>query len=168
MPLVAAQRPVRFNLTIEDRDKNKSRCTIPFPATVTIADLITNLAAIEALVAALTDAYIVDGTISIDLKQTTVNATPPPETSDVERKGSFTFKTAVEGSFAKVEVPSIANTLVIDKTNLVNESDAAVAAFIAFMTGGLGGLTGEPVNGVGNDITELINAKKIHRGSSKG
>lgn len=168
MPLVAANRPVRFSLTVQDRDKNKGRAEISFPSTISIVDLVTNLTAIEALIAALTDGYIVDGTIGIDLRQTTVAGTPPPETSDVERKGSFVFKTAVEGSFAKIEVPSFVNTAVIDKTNLIDESNVAVAAFVAFMTGGLGGLTGAPVNGPGNDITELVNAKKIHRASSKG
>lgn len=168
MPLTAAARPVRYNLTLQDRDGNKGRCEISFPSTISIVDLVTNLAAIEALVAALSDAYIVDGTISIDLRQTTVNANPPPETSDVERKGSFVFKTEVEGSFAKIEIPSIANTVVIDGTNLIDKSNVAVAAFVNFMIGGLLDLTGSPVNGPGNDITELVTAKKIHRGSSKG
>jgi hypothetical protein len=168
MPLTAAARPVRYSLSMQDRDKNRSNASIAFSSTISIADLVTNLAAIEALVAALSDAYIVDGTISIDLRQTSLPAVPPPETSDVERKGSFTFTTAVEGSFAKIEIPSISNGLVIDKTNLIDEANPAVAAFIAFMTGGLVGLTGNPVNGVGNDIVALANARKIHRASSKG
>lgn len=168
MPLVAAGRPVRFSLTLQDRDRNKGRCEIVFPAAISIVDLVTNLGAIEALVAALSDAYIVDGTIGIDLRQTTVNADPPPETSDVERKGSFIFKTAVEGSLAKIEIPSFDNTLVVDLTNTIDINNVAVAAFTSFMTGGLAGLTGAPVNGVGNDITELVNAKKIHRRSSRG
>lgn len=168
MPLTAASRPVRFTLSLQDRDKNKGRAEITFPSTISVVDLTANLAAIEALVAALTNAYIVDGSISIDLKQTTVNAGLPPESSDVERKGSFTFKTAVEGSLAKIEIPSIDPTVVIDKTNIIDESNVAVAAFIGFMTGGIAGLTGTPCNGPGNDITELLHAKKIHRASSKG
>jgi hypothetical protein len=169
MPLELVNRPVRFNLTFEDRDKNKSRSQIQFPSTVTIADLAANLATIEGLFAALSNAYIVDGTISIDLRQTTVPTEPAPEASDVERKGVFTFATTVENSFAKIEIPSVANEFVVDGTNRLNLLSPTVAAFVAFMIEGLpGNLTGEPVNGPGNSITKLLTAKKIHRGSGKG
>ena len=166
MPLEAAGRPVRFVLTLEDRDRNTSNVTISLPSTTSIVDLLGNLAAIEALVAGLSNANIVDGTISIDLRQSTAWA-PAPEASDVERKAVFTFETANEGSFAKIEVPSVDNNIVIDGTNLLNPDAVSVAAFVSFMTGGVPAL-GAPVNGPGHDITRLLKAYKMHRGSRRG
>jgi len=166
MPLETAGRPVRVALSLEDRDRNKSNATIGLPSTVSIVDLITNLAAIEALVAGLSNANIVDGTISIDLRQSTAWA-PAAEASDVERKGVFTFATDNDGSFGKIEIPSVDNTHVMDGSNLLRLDSAPVAAFIAFMTGDTLGL-GRPVNGPGHDITRLLKAYKLHRGSSKG
>lgn len=167
MPLALAGRPVAVTLTFQDRDRNKRTSTVNFPGTLTIADLAANLAAIEAAFAALSDAFIVDGTVTIDLVQTTVAAGPPPETSDVERKGSFVFKTEA-GTTAKLEIPSIANTLVVDDSNVIDRNDPAVQAFIGLVLNGIPPVVGEPVTGSGISYSTFEIARKIHRGSSKG
>lgn len=166
MALEAAGRPVRFALTLEDRDYNKSNCTISLPSTTSIVDLVANLAAIEALIAGISNANIVDGTISIDLRQATAWE-PAPEASDVERKAVFTFATENDGSFAKIEVPSVDNDVVMDGSNLLRLDAVSVAAFIGFMTGGMAPIA-TPVNGPGHEITRLLRAYKMHRGSRKG
>lgn len=166
MPLQAANRPTVVTLTIADRDGNKRTTSIIFPGTLSIADLILNLAAVEAAVAGITNGYIVDGTITIDLVQTTVEAEPPPESSDVERKGTFVFLTDA-GTYAKYEVPSVDPALVVDGSNVLNRADPAVVTYVNLMTG-LNGVIGDVVTGAGIPIASLFSAKKTHRASSKG
>ena len=166
MPLVAANRPVSMTLTIKDLDNNKRTSSVIFPGTLSIADLLANLAAVETAVAGITNGFIVDGTITIDLLQTDPFGAGPPESSDVERKGVFTFTTAA-GTYAKYEIPSVDPTLVVDGSNVLDRSSPAVAAYVALMTGGIPVL-GQPVTGAGIPLEALFSARKIHRGSSQG
>lgn len=166
MPLEASNRPVEMTITIQDRDNNKRTTSVIFPGTVTIADILANLAAVEAAVAGITNGYIVDGTVTINLLQTTDAAEPPPESSDVERKAAFVFLTDA-GTYAKYEIPSVDPALVVDGTNVLDRNNAAVAAYVTLMTGGVPAV-GNPVTGAGIPLDELFSVKKIHRGSSKG
>lgn len=166
MPLVSANRPVSMTLTIADLDNNKRTASVIFPGTLSIADLLLNLGAVEGAIAGLTNGFIVDGTITIDLRQTDPFGAGPPESSDVERKGVFVFTTDA-GTYAKYEIPSIDPSLVVDGSNVLDRANPAVQAYITLMTGGVAGL-GQPVTGAGIALDALFSAKKTHRGSSQG
>lgn len=166
MPLVAAGRPTAMTLTIQDLDGNKRTTSVIFPGTVTVADILANLAAVEAAVAGITNGFIVDGTVTIDLNQTDPFGAGPPESSDVERKAAFVFTTEA-GTYAKYEVPSVDPALVVDGSNVLDRANLAVQAYVTLMTGGLPAV-GNPVTGAGIPLEALFSARKIHRASSKG
>jgi hypothetical protein len=156
-----------ISVTFEDRDVNQSTTQFFVPAAAVAADvatfargtLVTNLAAIS-------DASI----RRVTIHQTYDNDSfvLPPETCDIERKGLFSWR-ASDRTRSKTEIPSIKNTLVLDKTNNILTSDPAVAAFIAMMVD-----TGLfDVYGMGNyrgvKLVDTITApRKIHRGSNEG
>ena len=147
MPLIAfGTRPTTISLSIQDRDGQRSNAQFQFPGSTTIVDLQARLSALEAVVNQISDGVVVDGTISINLEQTTA-FTAPPEASDVERKAVFTFDTANENSFAKIEVPSCDNSVVIDGTTTIDP--LVSAALLAAIT------TGGGINGSGFEILRL-------------
>lgn len=117
-------------------------------------------------VLAMTNASILGYTISINVYQTAPQAAV--EASDVERKGVFTFPVS-GGGRSTFSIPSIKNELVINGTQFLDESNAAVIAFIAMMedtglfdTVGLGNFRGDAL------LAHTIKPKKTHRNSAKG
>lgn len=155
----------QLGLTFQDRDKNTSQMQLLLPDAIVIADAVAAIdGAFGALVGALSDAVLVG--YSFSRGGYDYAAAIAPETSDVERKGSFSFR-ADNGQVLRVTVPSIKNTLVVDGTNKINESDAAVAAFIDYILNGVAGVLAPTTNAGGNPA-QVINAVKTHRGSSRG
>lgn len=156
-----------INVTFEDRDKNPSIVSFFAPAAAVTADvesfargtLATNLAALSnASIRRITITHTFENDAFVQ----------PPEESDVERKGVFVWQ-ASDRTTSKNEIPSINNTLVIDGTDTINTTAAAVSTFKAMMVD-----TGLwDVYGMGNYRgVKLIDYKsapiKIHRASSKG
>ncbi len=165
MPLDIGSLPVQYSATIVDRERNRRQATAYRNGFATLAEVEAFLAAFEAAIAAITNGYIVGGSISIPLIQTTVPTEPlPPLGSDVQRKGTFVFRKA-DGTVAKFEVPSLDNTLVNAGGNNLNLSAAPIIAYDAFMRNNavLGSVGGD-----GIALTELISARKTHRGDSRG
>jgi hypothetical protein len=154
-----------LSLTFKDLDTNTSQMQFLLPDTVVLDDVVAAIdGAFGALVSPLSDAVLVG--YSLSRGGTDYAAPDAAETSDVERKGVFTFK-ADNGQVLRVSVPSIKNSLVINKTNIINTGDTAVAAFIAFITGGILGV-GQPVTNGGGSAAQLLKAEKTHVQSSKG
>lgn len=156
-----------FDVTVSlvDRDRNVSTITTHIPTASDIADI--EAAITSTLIPALTgisDALVKSWSITRSAVDDTA-ASDAPETSDVERKGVFSFR-ADDGSAYVINVPSIKNTVVIDRTNLINIADTGVAAFIAaIVTGGTGAA---PSSYLSSDIVLLDHARKMHRGSRHG
>lgn len=154
-----------LGLSFQDRDKNVSQTQLLLPDGIVIADAVAAIdGTFGALVGALSDAVLVG--YSFSRGGWDYAAAQAPESSDVERKGVFTVR-ADNGQVIRTSIPSIKNTLVVDGTNKINESDAAVAAFISYLLGGVAGVLA-PTSNAGGNPTQLINAYKMHRGSSKG
>lgn len=160
MPLQLGTTPIGVTIQVLDRDRNQGSCTFYFPNTLTIIDLIAATVQAEAAVALLSNGFIVGGSIAIPLVQSTAPATPPEE-SDCERKAVLTFNTSNPASIGKIEIPSVANTLVVDGTNVLGPG-AALSGIVATLTGF------NAQNGVGFDLVSLRSAVKRHRRSSKG
>ena len=159
MALVLGTLPVRFGITIQDRDSNQGEAVRFDPGIVTLADAVTRMQAFEASVAPLTDGFITGGSISIPLVQDLPFALPP-ESSDIERKGTFQFR-LTNGRVATYTIPSIANTVVTDgsRNGDIAVTQAAVVAYQAVMELG--------VNGAGQAIDALVRAYKRHRASGR-
>ncbi len=167
MPLVLGQKPISVTIQLEDRDKNRSGVTLYYPSDTELTELVAIVAGAEAAIGLISNANIVGASINLPLVQNTINVTAPEE-SDVERKGVFSFATTNPASYAKIEIPSVDNALVVDGTNVLDASSAAVAAVIALFRFGVPGFAAPATNGVGFDITDFRSAYKRHRRSGKG
>lgn len=155
------------NVTFRDRDNNTSTITFYLNSALGLAgdaDAAVSGFILPAL-AALTDAVILS--YSISFGQTESAPAVAPETSDIERKGVFTFR-AANGATMKQEIPSIKNTLVVDGSNVLDRANAAVATYIAYMLAGGPLNLANPRTYLGSDLVNVITTKKTHRGSSKG
>lgn len=152
-----------------DRDRNKSTVGFRFSA---LADITAFLAAIPATLlpalAAITDAEIEGWSLTQSARDPDVpGVTVPAETSDVERKGVWSLRTD-NGFPVVLEVPSIDNTLVIDGSNLINRSAAAVIAFENILNGNVLLGTSNLVSNRDEQVNTVVAAVKRHRGSTKG
>jgi phospholipase/lecithinase/hemolysin len=154
------------NVSFQDRDMNKGSVQLYVAASVLVADLISSLGStIIPAIQALSDATVTGWSISRTAQENAPSLAA--ETSDVERKGVFTFRGA-NNRPVTMQVPSIKNTLVVDRTNQINTADPVVTAFTEMVTNGtILGLT-RPVTVTGSDVTVFVNAEKRHRGSARG
>lgn len=153
--------------TIRDRDNNLATLTLYAPALAVTEDVVTW--------ATTTGWDLINGMTNGQLVRVTVqqgyydNApVQPPEESDVERKGLFSFN--VEGGgVSSFRIPSFDNALVIDGTNTINTTAPAVSNFTAAMVdAGLFDLYGMG-NFRGSKLISVNNApRKVHKGSNIG
>lgn len=155
-----------LTLTLMDRDRNNSTLGFYIANGGLLAVIETAITAtIIPAVQAITDAVVIAWTLTTGARDHA--PTLPGETSDVERKGVFSFR-ADNGASYVVAVPSFKNTMVIDETNVINRVDASVAAFIAMvLDGSILGIA-HPVTYLNSDIVSLSKAVKKHRGSGVG
>lgn len=166
MPMVATGT-TQINVTLEDRDKNTATVTFYAPAAALTEDVETfATGTLMTHLTALSNATVRRITINHTFENDSFAA--PPEESDVERKGVFVWASQ-DRTTSKCEIPSFRSTLVIDGTETINTTDAAVVAFKAMMvdtglfdTYGMGNYRG----------IKLVDYKsppeKHHRASNKG
>lgn len=155
------------SVTLVDRDKNRSTVSFHVPTSVTVGSLADQMnSSLLPAIGGISDAVIESWSITQSATDHAA-ASLAPESSDVERKGVFSFRAANGAAFV-CQVPSIKNTVVIDETNIIDRDDTDVAAFITAVTDpGLLEL-GKPATYLGSDIVQLDKARKAHRGSSRG
>lgn len=158
----------RVSVFFVDRDNNRGTTSVYYGSDNTVANIVAEVEGtlIPAL-AGMSDAVVDGWAINFGADDPAVSSANAPETSDVERKGSFVFK-ATNGQILSAQIPSIKNTLVVDGTNVINPADALTIAYVAAMTtAGVDGLL--PTTNIGSDIASLENpGRKIHRKSTKG
>lgn len=159
MPLTTSLLPTELSISVVDYNREVAGTSIFLPTTFAIGDVVTNTAAFEAILAAMTDGFIKSGGVSRRLNQTD---DPPvsggPITSNVQRKGVFVFENSF-GTYNTYQIPSIDRALVLPGSKDIDLANAAVVAYVAMMTGGLGGVTGSrPVGGNGYNLVRLAAA----------
>lgn len=154
-----------FTISLIDRDKNTGSFSMKIADTVAASDIVAAFGSdIAAALGGLSDASVAGWTLTRSAQDP--EYATPGESSDVERKGVFSFRDD-QNNPVVVSVPSIKNTLVVDGTQVINSADALVTAFTnLFVTGALGVV--RPISNAGNDVVRLATAKKTHRKSSKG
>lgn len=155
-----------LTLTCMDRDRNTS--TVGFNianggllAVIELAITGTLIPAVQAIM----DCVVVGWSLTTGARD--YAAALPVESSDVERKGVFSFRAANGASFV-VAVPSIKNTLVVDRTNQIDLTDSAVDTFVqTILNGTILGIA-HPVTYLNSDVVSIEKAVKKHRGSGVG
>lgn len=158
-----------YNVTLSlvDRDRNVSTMSVHVPTTSLIGAVETWVSGtLIPAIQAISDAVVKAWTINSSAVDDTAVALAP-ESSDVERKGVFSFR-AVDGSTYVVSVPSVLNTLVIDETNIISKSNAAIVNFATAMIDTSLVTLISPATYLGSDIIMLDKAVKHHRGSRRG
>lgn len=156
------------SITFVDRDKNKSTMRFRLPEALDRDAAQASLVAIATSAAALSDAAVSDITLTASWFNDAYNPATVAESSDVERKGVFQFSTA-NRNISTFELPSILNTLVIDGTETINTTAAAVSTFQNTMLNTALGAGNSPVTNYGEDYTATYGAPyKRHRGSKRG
>lgn len=157
MPWV--ERPTA-SLTYKLRDESGSTASLALdvPQTTLADAAITAAGVLRPLIEAITDCTVV----SYSLTYASYDTTPPAPAagSRVERKGSFTFRTAAAKTVT-YQVPGIATSLV-EPTGLIDTSDAAVAAF----AGALIAVDAIFSDSNGVDLSALISAYERFRRST--
>lgn len=154
--------------SFKDRDDNYSSLSFKLPAALSDTEAVTAALVVINAADALSDAVLTGYTISRGSVDHVAIATGAPETSDVERKGVFVWR-ADNGQTVKIEVPSILNTLVVDGTNVIAPTDAAVLAFVNGVINTGIGAGNSPITNAGASLVALTEpGKKVHRKSSKG
>lgn len=153
-------------LTFRDRDGNAGSVSINIDNTAVFDDIETDITTTFApLIAALSDATLTEITVT---KKYVENAPAlAPESSDVERKGSFSWRDA-SGWPLVMQIPSFRNTMVVDNSNTINTADTAVAAFLSEMLSGALLGAQRPVTSHGTAPVRLVRNEKVHRKSDKG
>lgn len=155
-------------ITFTDRDTNKATMQFRLPSTLERDDALTSLTAIANAAAALSDAAVSDISLTQSWYNDAYNPATVAEASDVERKGVFQFRTASR-NISTFQVPSILNTLVIDGTDTINSTAAAVSTFQNTMLNTTLGAGNSPVTNYGEDYTAVQGAPyKRHRGTRRG
>lgn len=157
---------INVTISLIDRDRNKSTIGFHVLAGIALGALETAITgtmipAIEGVSDAVVSGYTISATAE-DLAPALA-----PETSDVERKGVFSFKADDSASYV-IGVPSIKNTVVIDETNKIDKANTDVDTFIQMVLDPSILDLAHPVTYLGSDITTLGKAEKRHRGSSHG
>ena len=165
--MALVRNPV-YSLTFsfEDRDKNTSTVGFYVGTGNTILEIETaaNTYYIPDLLA-LSDATLKQWSVSSVWEEDSVPLAP--ETAEVQRGGLFSFQ-AANGAPFHMTIPSIRNTLVIDRSNIINASDPAVATFISNMLSSGPLALVRPRTYLGSDLRSFEKAVKRHRASTKG
>lgn len=118
-----------FSLSFRDNNAKNSSMQFYFPASVnTLALALTRANALRDTVAALTNARIVGGNVSFILNEDTPGASVPE--SEVERKLIFPFVGANIRQRYTAELPSPLFTLEQPLTDMVDQANPDVLAFI--------------------------------------
>lgn len=155
-----------LTLTMMDRDRNVSTISMNIVnggllAVIETAIISTIIPAVQAL----SDASCIGWSLTTGSRDHTPAVAP--ESSDVERKGVFSFR-ALDGSMVHMAIPSIKNTLVIDETNIIDRTAGVVVTFVNMVLDGTILGIAHPVTYLGSDIVSLVKGRKTHRGSSVG
>lgn len=166
---MAFTRNPTYQLTISfvDRDGNKGSTEFFVDTVNTILEVIT---AIETnlipAVQALSDAVVTGWSLTSSASDR--EPATPAETSDIERKGVFSFL-ADNGATYTLQIPSIKNSLVVDGSNIIDRSQAAVTTFINMVLSTSILALARPRTYLGSDIKSLQNTpNKKHRRNTRG
>lgn len=155
-----------LTLNLRDRDLNNASVEMRFSALLDLTDFLLAIpTTVVAALAGISDAVVTSWTLTRQAVDPVAGLAA--ETSDVERKGVFSLLTD-NGHTVVVSVPSIRNTMVIDRTNQINLADAAVIAFTNILTGVTLLDTAFMVSNRDEAVETVIKGEKVHRGSSKG
>lgn len=161
---------VKIIYTIKDNKGKLATMEIKVPTGLTVANYIEFAQEMGTLVVAMTIGQIVNVGVALTVDILPGWPTDPGLTSDVEEKGAFQY--LVAGNWRTgVNLPTLSELLVVDGSDNLDLTDAAVIAFNDAMVDGIllpvGAVTVQPTDARENDIEALIFARERFRASGK-
>lgn len=156
------------NYTIVDGTGRKSSVTVYLPNDLVIGDIQDFSDLMAPIIEDLIDGAITGVTVAIGLTLPVgLNATPGAN-SDVEEGARFIFA-SVNGYSTAVRIPTFKEALISPNSKAVDQTEAAVIAFVDAMVDGLAaGLgTAEPTDYRGDDIVGLTSANESFQRTRK-
>lgn len=148
---LAADLAPTVSLSLGDNNNKNSSMLFYLPASVTtIAAALTRANALRDAVADLTNARILGGSVNFPLTEDAPGAVVAE--SEVERKLVFPFRGANRRQTFVTEVPSAVFSVETTGTDVVDTTNAAVAAFIAAVIANAVTNRGEALASIGGRV----------------
>jgi len=154
--------PYEASFVFEDDEGKKSSAKVNLPSSLDILALDATVLALGPLMAALSNAKLTGASVARRYTDPVAIAAVAPPESEVERKGRFNFRGAGNVR-SSVEIPSVLLTLSPGRSDDLDLTNAAVAAFVDAMINVALGAGNSPVDDKGNDLTALVAAYEMHR-----
>ena len=161
---------IKIIYTIKDNKGKLATMEIKVPTGLTVANYVEFAQQMGTLVVGMSIGQIVNVGVAITVDILPGWPTAPGLTSDVEEKGAFQYVAA--GNWRTgLQIPTLSELLVVDGSDALDMTDAAVIAFNDAMIDGIllpvGAVTVEPTDARENDITALVYARESFRASGK-
>jgi hypothetical protein len=129
---------VSMTFTFKDNKGKTAPCKIHVPSTFSVAQYIEFAQAAAQILANLSSAKLVNVSISVgvDLSAATIRSVAST-TADIFQKAVVSVRSIVSGLFARFNIPTIQDSIVIEGTDQLDTSDADVAALVIALEDGI-------------------------------
>lgn len=153
---------IGINFTVEDSKGKSSTTKVHVPTGFTIAAYVNFAQAMGQLIADLSDGTLTNISVSLplDISGATIRATAALF-ADVAKKALFMATGAIQGLFARFNVPTYDESHSVNNTDQLDLADVEVAAFVAILEGGAGGANICDLRN--NDLTDVLSATEKFR-----
>lgn len=153
---------VSFNFTITDSKGKSSVTKVRTPSGFSVSQYSEFGIAMAQVLTNMSDGVLTDVSIGIplDLSGATIRAVAAAG-ADVAKKMLLSATSAVSGLFARFHIPTYDEDHTTTGSDSVDMADAEVAALIAVIEAGSGGVL--PVDRRGNDLEDVTQAREVFR-----
>lgn len=161
---------VQIIYTIKDNKGKLATCTIKVPTGLTVANYLEFGQEMGTLINNIVIGQIVSVGVALTVDLLPGWSQTPGVTSDVEEKASWQYMAA--GNWRTgTKVPTLSELLVVDGSDNLDLTDAAIIAFNDAMIDGIllpvGAITVQPCDARENDIESLVFGREVFRASGK-
>lgn len=161
---------VTARFDILDNKGKTSFTKVRIPTGLSISDMVEFAQSAAQLIADLSAGQVTSAGICVglDLSSATIKPAIISQAADTLKKGFFQFKAALDSRFKmRMKIPAFSETKIIAGSGEIDQTDAAVAAFITAMEDGIAvtSATIQPTTNRGNDIDSADFAREIFRAS---
>lgn len=155
------------NFVFRDQKGKTSTTKIRVPSTFSFAQYAEFAESAAQILASASQAQLVETSVSVALDLTGLGLkTTIALFADIYQKALFTVRTAVSGLFSKFNFPTLDDGMVLPNSDVLDTTEAAVAAMQTIIEDGVAdGTTISVVDSRGNDLVEVSQMREIFRKS---
>lgn len=156
------------NFTFEDAKKKRSTTKIRLESSVSIANAVAWAEAAAQIMKDMSSARLVEVSVSVGLDLSAVSLkSVATQFSDVFEKGMFVLKSAANGLFGRLNLPTWDEANNFANSDQIDPADAQVAALITILEDGVtnAGTTTNAITSRGEVVTDVLSMRNIFRKS---